>query len=122
MLQRVIRARTATLKGDSKMSTTRIASGRTLPGSTAWQQSTGGEGIFVDVDTTAAHLTGTPVYVTSLGGNNSNWNTTGATSVYNATATGFRVHVRWSVGGPLTPADANQDPWLWHINWIAIDV
>ena len=104
------------------MATARIASGRTTPGSTAWQQYPGGAGIFVDVNTTAANLTGTPVYVTSLGGLSNHWATTGASSVYNATATGFRIYVRWANGNPLTPANANQAAWQWHINWIAMEV
>lgn len=102
------------------MATTRIASGRTNPGATAWQQYPGGAGIFVDVNTTAAHLTGTPVYVTSIGGTSHHWATTGATSIYSATATGFRVYVRYADGGPLTPAVANG--FQWHINWIAMEV
>ena len=80
------------------MATTRIASGRTQPGETAWQQYENDAGIFVDVDTTAARLTDTPVYVTSIGGDSHHWATTGATSIYNATATGFRVYVRWANG------------------------
>jgi hypothetical protein len=108
------------IKGDGKMATTRIASGRTQPGSTAWQQYPNGAGVFVDINTTAARLTGTPVYVTSIGGNSHHWATTGATSVYLATATGFRVFVRWSDGNPLTPDTANG--FQWHINWIAMEV
>jgi hypothetical protein len=104
------------------MATTRIASGRTPPGATAWQQYTGSPGIFVDVNTTAANLTGTPVYVTSIGGNSSHWATNGASSVYSATATGFRVYVRFFDGRPLSPSDANQVGWQWHINWIAMEV
>lgn len=102
------------------MATTRIASGRTTPGQTAWQQYLNGGGIFVDIDTTAAQLTGTPVYVTSIGGNSSHWATTGATSIYLPTATGFRVYVKWANNNPLTPVQANG--WQWHINWIAMDV
>lgn len=104
------------------MATTRIASGRTNPGSTAWQPYLGGTGgIFVDVNTSGAQLTGTPVYVTSIGGNSHHWATTGATSVYLATATGFRVYVRWEgARGPLTPDIANGHQW--HINWIAMEV
>ncbi len=101
------------------MSTTRIASGRTTPGSTAWQVYSP-TGIFLDVNTTAGKLTGTPVYVTSIGGNSSHWATTGATSIYSATATGFRVYVKWSDNNPLTPATANG--FQWHINWIAMEV
>lgn len=101
------------------MATTRIASGRTVPGSTAWV-AYGAAGIYVDVNTSAAKLSGTPVYVTSIGGNSNQWSTTGATSVYSATATGFRIYVRYADGGPITPAVANG--FQWHINWIAMDV
>lgn len=101
------------------MATTRIASGRTTPGTTAWQVYNP-NGIVLDVNTTAAHLTGAPVYVTSIGGTSNHWATTGATSIYSATATGFRVYVRYADGGPITPAQANG--WQWHINWIAMEV
>jgi len=101
------------------MATTRIASGRTTPGTTAWMVFNG-MGIYVDVNTTSAMLTGMPVYVTSIGGNSSHWATTGATSIYQPTATGFRVYVRWVDYSALTPAQANS--LQWHINWIAMDV
>ena len=53
---------------------------------------------YLDVDTSAGKFTSTPRYFTTLGGNSSHWATTGATSIYNATPTGFRVYVRWSDG------------------------
>ena len=99
------------------MTTTGIASGRTTPGATAWQVYTP-SGIYVDVDTSAAQLSGTPVYLTSLGGNGQQWQTIGATSIYSPTATGFRVYVRWVDYAPLSPATANK--WEWYINWIAL--
>jgi hypothetical protein len=92
-----------------------VVGGATPVGNTAWQPYT--EGIFVDVDTSSAGFTYTPIYITSLGGNGSHWATTGATSIYLPTRTGFRVYVRWANGGSLTPAVANQNGW--HINWIA---
>src|SRR4028119_986415 len=95
-----------------------IARGSTPVGNTAWQQYFNGEGVFVDVDTSSAGFATTPIYITSLGGNSSHWVTTGATSIYFPTPTGFRVYVRWSTGGTLTPATANQLGW--HINWIAV--
>jgi len=101
------------------MTTTRIASGRTTPGSTAWQ-AYGANGIYVDVDTSAAKLAGNPVYLTSIGGTSNQWSTTGATSVYQSNATGFRIYVRYDGGSPVTPADANG--FQWHINWIAMEV
>lgn len=96
----------------------KIASGSTTPGSTNWK-SYGTRGIYVDVSTSFARITGTPVYVTSLGGNSHHWQAIGATSIYQPTATGFRVYVRWLDGGSLTPAQANE--LKWHINWIAME-
>jgi hypothetical protein len=96
-----------------------IARGSTPVGNTAWQEYSGG--VFVDVDTSSAGFTTTPIYITSLGGRSDHWWTTGATSIYLPTPTGFRVYVRWSTGGsltPLTPEVANQLGW--HINWIAV--
>jgi len=98
------------------MATSIIASGRTEPGATNWQVYSP-TGIFVDVDTSSAGFRIGAIYVTSLGGNSSHWATTGGTSIYTPTATGFRVYVRWVDGGPLTPAQANQLGW--HINWHA---
>ena len=95
-----------------------IARGSTPVGNTAWQQYFDGAGVFVDVDTSLAGFTTTPIYITSLGGTNAHWGTTGATSIYDPTPKGFRVFVRWSGGNPLTPAMANQ--YGWHINWIAV--
>jgi hypothetical protein len=95
-----------------------MARGSTPVGNTAWQQYPGGEGVFVDVDTSSARFTTTPIYITSIGGATSHWATTGATSIYTPTPTGFRVYVRWSSGGSLTPAIANE--YGWHINWIAV--
>ena len=100
------------------MSTARIASGRTLPGSTAWQVYTA-NGIYVDVDTSAAHLTGSPVYVTSIGGLERHWSTIGATSIYQSSPTTFRVYVRWVDNSPINPATAHA--YGWHINWIAME-
>jgi hypothetical protein len=98
---------------------TKTASGRTTPGATNWQAERSTT-IYVDVDTSAAGFTTTPVYVTSIGGDSNHWRTTGGSSVYAATATGFRVFLRWdriSVNEEaLTPADANN--YKWHINWI----
>jgi hypothetical protein len=99
----------------------RIASGQTTPGATNWQPYTGSTpGIVLDVDTTSGKFTATPAYTTSLGGDTSHWATTGATSIYLPTATGFRVYVRYDNGGPITPAQANT--MKWHINWIGMEL
>jgi hypothetical protein len=98
--------------------TVQVFRGSTPVGNTAWQQVPGVSGIFVDVDTSSAKLTSTPIYITSLGGAGYHWTTTGATSIYTPTPTGFRVYVRFTVEGQISPAFANQNGW--HINWIAV--
>jgi hypothetical protein len=103
-------------QGGSTMSI-KIASGSTTPGSTNWQ-AYGANGLYLDVDTSAGKFTTAPRYITSIGGNSSHWATTGATSIYNATPTGFRVYVRFSDGSAITPAQANT--FQWHINWAGI--
>jgi hypothetical protein len=97
--------------------TQRIASGRTVPGQ-GWQVY-GPNGIFIDVDTSSAKFTGNPTYVSSVGGDGTQWATTGASAIYSPTSTGFRVYLRWADGSPLAPAHAAQ--FKWHINWIGID-
>ncbi len=104
--------------GDRPM-TIRIASGATTPGSTNWQPYGGNTGVFLDVDTTAGRFNTTPSYFTSIGGNSSHWATTGITSIYSSTRTGFRVYVRWSDGSALTPAQANS--FQWHVNWVGVE-
>lgn len=102
------------------MANSHICSGHTPAGTTAWQQYPGGRGVFVDINTAGCHFSSIPVYTTSIGGTSSHWATTGATSVYLATATGFRIYVRWADGAPLTPATANGFQWV--INWIGMEV
>lgn len=102
------------------MTVAKIASGKTKPGATNWQAD--GNAIHVDVDTSAAGFSRTPIYVTSIGGDGSHYGTTGASAVYNATEKGFRVYIRWDGDyrtTAITPAEANG--YKWHINWIAIE-
>lgn len=101
------------------MATARIASGVTSPG-LGWQQYPGGAGIFIDINTSSGKFATTPAYVTSLNGNSSHWATTGGTSVYSPTPTGFRVYLRWANGAPLTPGDAASNGW--HLKWIGMEV
>jgi len=70
----------------------KAAAGSTEPGATEWEQY-GKTGLYVDVNTSRAGFAETPVYMTSLGGNVNHWRTCGATSVYGATPTGFRIYV-----------------------------
>jgi len=100
------------------MASHRIASGSTPVGETAWQIY-GSNGIYVDIDTSSANFSATPIYITSLGGDSEHWATTGCTSIYRATAIGFRVYIRWINGNPLTPTHANSKKW--HVNWLGIE-
>jgi hypothetical protein len=94
------------------------STGGTTP---SWQSYTGpdGPGIYIDVpvQSTSPPLPYTPTYSPTLHGTQAQWVVTGVTSIYNATPTGFRIYLRRSDGGPLTPADAvNND---WSIVWTA---
>ena len=100
--------------------TFRLGAGRTPAGSTNWQPYSGTAGIFVDVDTSGAGFTAVPVYLTALHGNSNHWSTTGGTSVYTPTQTGFRIYVRWADGSALTPAQANTNGW--HIQWLGVQL
>jgi len=94
-----------------------INAGSTTPGATDWKQYTSSS-LYLDVDTSSVGFTETPIYITSLGGNSGHWTIVGATSIYQATPTGFRVYIRWINGAPITPEQANL--WKWHIQWMAI--
>lgn len=92
----------------------RIAVGQLDPRTTPWVQYATG-GIYVDVDTSSAGFSSTPLYFTSLGGHTNTWLAQGATSIYSPTARGFRVHVSYP---ELTVAKAKE--WGWYINWLAV--
>ena len=92
----------------------RIFIGNTSAGGTNWVQYSG-DGVYVDIDTTAAGFSATPMYFTSLGGRTRHWTTTGGTSIYSPTKNSFRVYL-FKEG--ITAAEAKSNDW--HINWIAI--
>ncbi|MEU8104460.1 hypothetical protein AB0C18_12140 [Nonomuraea muscovyensis] len=99
--------------------TQRIASGRTVPGE-GWQLYVNNSpGLYIDIDTSAAHFTGDPIYTASVGGQAHQFELTGTNTVYQPTATGFRVYIRWSNGQPLTVEDAVT--YGWYVNWIGVD-
>lgn len=70
--------------------------------------------IMTDIDTSSCGFTTTPKYFTSISGNSNHWSTTGATSIYSATPTGFRVYI-WMSGGVSTTYAKDR---AWRINWI----
>ncbi|SEU39154.1 S8 family peptidase [Stigmatella erecta] len=83
--------------------------GQTPVGATNWQQYSA-HGIYLDVDTSGCGISSEPI--TSIGGWSGHWESTGATSIYAPTASGFRVYVSYP---GATPALANQAGW--HLNW-----
>jgi hypothetical protein len=99
--------------------TIRIGSGRSA--TCQWTQYSA-DGITMQVNTSAAGFTGTPVYVTSIGGSSSHWSLSGTSAVYppdnGDLRTGFRIYLRWAVpaGAALTPATACANGWF--VQWI----
>jgi secreted trypsin-like serine protease len=91
----------------------RPCSGRTIPGSTDWQQF-GTDGVYVNIDTSACGLTSAPLYFSTIGGDGGHWTARGASSIYDPTATGFTIYLN---DPGITPELANQR--RWHINWEA---
>ena len=98
---------------------TLMAVGSTTPGATDWVQY-GSNWLYLDVDTSSAGFTETPIYITSLGGTSDHFVTTGATSIYKESPTGFRVYVRLTSGAPITPEYANYRKW--HVRWMGIEL
>ena len=99
----------------------KIATGSTRP--IDWKQypeiGDGKAGVFVDVDTSSAGFTKTPVYTSALYGNSIHWETTGASSIYNVSPTSFRVYIRFCDGRELTPESATRNGW--YIQWIGVE-
>jgi hypothetical protein len=96
----------------------RVASGSTTPGQ-GWVSYANATGLYIDVDTSSAHFTGTPTYTSSVGGIGGQWALTGTGAIYSPTATGFRIYVRWYNGSSITPAQAQT--YQWYVNWIGVD-
>ena len=95
-----------------------IVAGSTTPGATDWKIRASGAGVYLDVDTSMAEFTTTPIYITSIGGSGYQSNLVGATSIYNASPTGFRIYLSCPDEGSITPEFANSNDR--HIQWIAI--
>ncbi|MFI0425081.1 hypothetical protein [Spongiactinospora sp. 9N601] len=95
----------------------RIGSGTTPPGQ-GWGNN--GRGIYLDVDTSSAGFTGTPIYTSSLAGDGTMWDYVGASAIYNPTPTGFRVYIQHYRDTQTTGPDHAQR-YNFHINWIGVD-
>ena len=69
------------------------------------------------VSTAGCDLDRAALYFTSLGGKGGHWATLGVTSIYSATADGFRIYLKNDVGRALTLEDAKKAQL--RINWRA---
>ena len=109
------------------MPAARIASGRTTPGK-GWVVDPHHEDhIYIDVDTSAAGFTTTPVYLCSIGGTEWHCYTLGGNSVYNPTQKGFRVYLAWARGAAkvnrwnINNLTGRSNDRAWHVKWIGIE-
>lgn len=121
-LQRELTTATAGI-GQLRAALTQVAltvrSGQTVPNRTGWQPyENSTRGVYVDVDTRSAGFQSTPRYIASLHGTSSVWESSGGSGIYEPTAQGFRVYVRFNDGRPITPEDANK--FGWHIVWVGL--
>ena len=103
----------------------KIASGTTVAGNTKWkdhEENSGGEGFYLYVSTESAGFESTPIYLITLAGKNDLWRLTGTASVYNPTAKGFEVYLRYPflINKNDTPDYPNLNQW--HLNWVGIEL
>lgn len=97
-----------------------VAAGSSPKDGSGWQ-TYGNGALYIDVNTSAAQFSRTPVYVTSLGGDSRHWDLVGGGAVYVPTSRGFRVYVKHHKGSeevPITRLDALDRNW--HVKWHAI--
>ena len=73
----------------------------------------------VEIDTSQASFSKTPMYLTSLHGERHHWLAVGATSVYSPTPTGFNIYLR-STEHDLDPKFCRDHNW--HIEWVGIEI
>jgi hypothetical protein len=81
-----------------------------------------GIGIYTQVNTAHCQFDKMPTYLTSLGGMNSIWYIHGATAIYNATRTGFRVYL--SPGDNIKTSSELKDYAIkngWTLNWVGLE-
>ena len=76
----------------------------------------------IDVDMSGCGFVKIPTITTSLEGITSHAYTTGATSVYSATTSGFYVYIRYSESSWNTGTTLRDDLgyYNWNIEWVAV--
>jgi hypothetical protein len=75
--------------------------------------------LHVYIDTSSHGFDSTPLYIPSVVGLGKHFKLLGTNTVYDASATGFRIVVYNALANNITPQHAND--WQWHVNWIAIE-
>ncbi|TDD28989.1 hypothetical protein E1287_31825 [Actinomadura sp. KC06] len=104
-------------EGTNAMPAPRIGFGSTPPGQ-GWEIYY--DNIYIDVDTSSAEFTGTPIYIASLGGDGTMWDYLSASAIYTPTPTGFRVYLQHHKSDQrVEPSHAQQ--YNFHINWIGVE-
>jgi hypothetical protein len=105
----------------------KIICGETPAGTTDWRQ-WGTSEVTIYVDINVVGFTSEPIYLAALSGAGNHFMTLGTQSVYNTTATGFRIYITKTTTpstaltnlmvDTLTPTMANS--WGWHIHWCGV--
>ena len=86
----------------------------------AWNvwQMYGSTGLFMDVDTSACGFSGSPNYVTSIYGDSAHWQLVGVNSVFNRTASSFRIYM-WHPVLRGTFMQYFAQRYRWRMSWAA---
>ena len=74
-------------------------------------------GIMIDIDFSLLNLKNIPQVHTSIYGNRSHWDTTGASSIYQLTNKGFRVYIK---GVDFTATVENAKEYKWKLAYTII--
>ncbi|MEQ3710915.1 MAG: hypothetical protein ABNH38_10565 [Tateyamaria sp.] len=72
---------------------------------------------FVEIDTSTAGFSSTPLYFVSLLGGGS-WSAQGASAIYAPSADSFRVYLKWSPSSDSNIVDYASDKW--EVHWMAV--
>ena len=104
---------------------TLLAAGETSPND--WvTHPTNRKQIYVDIET-GLSLKETPIYICSIVGDTNHWSTTGGSSIYTPSPTGFRVNIRFgAIPTPQGPVFPDLDAAYarernWRISWAAFE-
>ncbi|CAM4798754.1 unnamed protein product [Rotaria magnacalcarata] len=77
-------------------------------------------GLYMNIDTTTCSFNSTPLYFTSMGGNDEQWFLAGYTAIYAATKVSFTIYMTSSNQSNnvlmLSSSYADQ----WNVNWLGI--